>query len=70
MYYAPIEKSKADAPDSEPKYSLILGMAFLLVALPYWGCRLLTHWIVRDVRRLAQVARMCGTTYAEARRRD
>lgn len=61
-------KAELGASAPENKGSLLLGLLFLVVALPYWTVRLIAGALWRDARRVARFARFCGGAYAEAAR--
>ena len=56
-------------PAPEGKGAMILGISFLIVALPYWGLRLFGEALWRDVRRAGRVVKVAGATYGEEIRR-
>ena len=56
-------------PEADGKGAVILGIGFLIVALPYWGLRLFGEALWRDVRRAGRVVRVAGATYGEELRR-
>lgn len=56
-------------PESKGKGGLILGIGFLVVALPFWGLRLFGEALWRDVRRAGRIVRVAGATYGEEIRR-
>lgn len=77
MYMGKIEaaaETKLLLPDDQRKPEqkgaggMLLGIGFLLVAIPYWSIRLLAHALWHDVRRAGRAAKMAGETYAEALR--
>lgn len=57
------------APETRGRGSMLLGIAVLIVALPYWTIRLIGGALWRDLRRAGKVARIVGDTYGEALRR-
>lgn len=56
-------------PEPRGRGNLLLGIAVLIIALPYWTVRLVGGALWRDVRRAAKVARIAGDTFGEALRR-
>ena len=50
----------------EREGSVVLGLLFLAVALPYWTVRLVAGALWRDLRRAGRFARYCGAAYAQA----
>ena len=47
----------------------LIGMLFLIVAIPYWCVRVLAELVWRDLRRAGRLLSLCGSTYREALRR-
>ena len=75
MYHGKIEAAEEiqlllpeDSPEPETKGrgAMLLGIGFLLVAIPYWSVRLLGSALWGDVRRAGRVAKVAGETYGEA----
>ena len=58
-----------ETPAREAPGSVLLGLAVLLIALPYWAVRLLAAALWRDLRRAAHAARIVGQSYNEERTR-
>ena len=56
-------------PENIGKGAAILGIGFLIVALPYWGLRLFGEALWRDVRRAGRVVKVAGATYGEELKR-
>lgn len=54
------------AQPAEREGSVLVGLLFLAVALPYWTVRLVAGALWRDLRRVGRFARYCGGAYAEA----
>lgn len=46
--------------------SILLGLGFLIVAIPYWTMRLVGSALWRDVRRVGRALGAAGTIYSEA----
>lgn len=44
----------------------LIGMLFLIAAIPYWCVRILAGMVWMDVRRLGRLLSLCGNTYREA----
>ena len=59
-------RAELGSPASETKGSIVLGLLFLVVALPYWTVRLIAGALWRDIGRVGRFARFCGGAYAEA----
>ena len=59
-----------EAPDtSQGLGAAFLGVLVLAIALPYWCVRIAGELIWRDLRRIGQIAGLCGSSYLEALRR-
>jgi hypothetical protein len=48
----------------------VVGVMFILVAVPYWSARLLAELLAKDLRRAGWALGVFGTTYLEALRRN
>ncbi|MEA3009685.1 MAG: hypothetical protein QOJ91_1377 [Sphingomonadales bacterium] len=67
MYMGRIETRTAlEVIKPEPQGRLIVGIAFLALALPYWAVRLLGQMLWSDVKRIGRFAGLAGATYSDA----
>jgi len=68
MYIGPIEAA-VEAPQKtrEAKGGLLLGLALLLIGIPWLAVCLIAHFIVKDVRLLARAARAVAQEYRAVR---
>lgn len=56
-------------PEQKGRGGMLLGIGFLMIAIPYWGFRLLGGALWGDVRRAGRAAKIAGETYGEALKR-
>jgi hypothetical protein len=56
---------RAPAPAPSSPAAQIAGVAFVLLALPYWMCRAVGSFLWRDVARLGRMLAFAGKTYGE-----
>ena len=52
------------------KAAQIAGVAFVLVALPYWLCRAIGSFLWSDIVRLGRMLAFAGKTYGEEYKRS
>jgi len=52
-------------PEGQGRGGALLGIAFLFVALPYWGLRLFANALWRDVKRAGRAVKLAGSAYGE-----
>lgn len=60
---------KAPKPEPKARGGVFLGIVFLIVAIPYWGLRLLGSALWTDLRRLGRAVAAVGQAYGEALKR-
>jgi len=56
-------------PENQGHGGTLMGVAFLLVALPYWGLHLFANALWRDVKRAGRIVKLAGSAYGEELKR-
>jgi hypothetical protein len=60
-----IETLRAPVAAASSKAAQLAGVAFVLVALPYWVCRAIGSFLWHDIVRLGRILAFAGKTYGE-----